>query len=268
MIPFRVPNAVPLRRRGYSVPAFSPLDIPGLQAWYDFSDPTKLFTDAGTTPVSGDGDLIYQCNDKSGNSNHITQTTEGDRPAYKVNIQGGLSVARFDTTSDSMYRNVLLSGTSAFTVVCVVKPTGITNGDCIIGNGSHSAAGKNLLTTGEIAARYFTYLRVFGTAASTVAFNIIVWKLPASSTSNDTVAYLNGGSALAESSVSDGAINIDATGKFVLNNYWDGTGLSTAWAGGDFGDVFVFNQNISVENLNLLGAYIGSKWTLTWNTAS
>lgn len=74
---------------------FKPTDISGCKLWYDFSDADTLFTDAGSTKVSSDGDAIYQVNDKSGNDNHAIQSTEGNRPLYKTNIKNSLSVAQF-----------------------------------------------------------------------------------------------------------------------------------------------------------------------------
>ena len=72
--------------------AWSPTDISGCLCWLDFSDADTMFTDAGTTKVSTDGDLVYQINDKSGNSKNAVQTTEAKRYAYKVNIKNSLSV--------------------------------------------------------------------------------------------------------------------------------------------------------------------------------
>lgn len=77
----------------------SPLDLPGLLAWWDFTDPAVLFTDAGTTPVASDGDLIYQANDKSGNGYHLTQPTSGKRPVHKEAQTNGRAVARFDAAN-------------------------------------------------------------------------------------------------------------------------------------------------------------------------
>ena len=73
-----------------------PTDITGCLLWYDFSDADTLFTDAGSTKVSSDGDAIYQVNDKSGNSNHGTETNSVYRPLYKTNIKNGKSIARFN----------------------------------------------------------------------------------------------------------------------------------------------------------------------------
>lgn len=77
--------------------AWTPANISGLKLWIDFSDADTLFTDAGSTPVSSDGDAIYQANDKSGNGNHVLQATSAYRPSYKVNIKNSLSVSRYDT---------------------------------------------------------------------------------------------------------------------------------------------------------------------------
>jgi hypothetical protein len=57
------------------------LPVAGALAWY--KPETGLFTDAGTTPVASDGDLVYQWNDQSGNGYHLVQTTSGDRPIYR-----------------------------------------------------------------------------------------------------------------------------------------------------------------------------------------
>lgn len=83
-------------RGGSVTPPFSPTDITGLKLWIDFSDADTLFTDAGSTPVSSDGDAIYQANDKSGNGFHAVMATEADRPAYKTNVQNGKSVSRYN----------------------------------------------------------------------------------------------------------------------------------------------------------------------------
>ena len=84
------------------VGGFLPTDIAGCELWIDFSDASTLFTDAGSTPISSDGDLIYQANDKSGNGYNATQETEGARPLYKVGVKNGLSIAKFDGTDDRM----------------------------------------------------------------------------------------------------------------------------------------------------------------------
>lgn len=78
-------------RRVAVASAFSPLDIAGLHAWYDFSDADTMFTDAGSAKVQNDGDLIYQINDKSGNNRNAIQTGADYRLQYKVNIKNGRS---------------------------------------------------------------------------------------------------------------------------------------------------------------------------------
>lgn len=95
-----------------------PTSIAGLQLWLDFSDATTLFADAGTTPVSSDGDAIYQANDKSGNSRHATQSSINSRPLYKTGIHNGLSVAKMDGVNDYFVGDPF--NFSAMTLFCVV----------------------------------------------------------------------------------------------------------------------------------------------------
>ena len=77
-----------------------PTDITGCVLWFDFSDADYLFTDAGTTKVSNDGDLVYRAYDKSENGKYIENTTEANRPRFTLNYMNGLPVIWFaDTTA-------------------------------------------------------------------------------------------------------------------------------------------------------------------------
>jgi hypothetical protein len=69
--------------------------------WYDPSDLSTMWKDtAGTDPVTADGDLVARIDDKSGNGNHLTQATSGNRPTYKTS--GGLHWLEFNGTSQAM----------------------------------------------------------------------------------------------------------------------------------------------------------------------
>ena len=72
-------------------------------AWYDFTDETTMYTDAGSTNVSSDSDAIYRITNKSSASGGDRYTTyvqqpngSAFRPKYKINGQGGKSYANFN----------------------------------------------------------------------------------------------------------------------------------------------------------------------------
>lgn len=61
---------------------FTPADISGLLAWYDFTDATSLTLSSGR---------ISQANDLSGNGNHVVQATFGNMPDYDATGGGQMS---------------------------------------------------------------------------------------------------------------------------------------------------------------------------------
>ena len=70
-------------------------------AMYDPSDLSTLFQDdAGTTPVTADGQPVGLMLDLSGNGNHATQDTAASRPLYRTD--GTLHWLEFDGVDDFM----------------------------------------------------------------------------------------------------------------------------------------------------------------------
>lgn len=67
--------------------AFSPSVLFGAGeagGWYDTTEITSLFQDAGTTPVTSTGDPIGRIADLGPNGDDLNQTTVADKPAYKT----------------------------------------------------------------------------------------------------------------------------------------------------------------------------------------
>lgn len=63
--------------------AWSPAQLAGLIAWYR-SDSGLFTTAAGSTPAVNEGDPIGRWEDRSGNGNHLTQTTLSRRPSLTL----------------------------------------------------------------------------------------------------------------------------------------------------------------------------------------
>lgn len=80
---------------------YSTLPVSGAALWLDGADSSTLFTDAGVTPVSVAGDLVYQWSDKSGNNRHAIQTTSANRPTWvpPASGQNGFGAVGFNGTS-------------------------------------------------------------------------------------------------------------------------------------------------------------------------
>lgn len=75
-------------------------------AWFDPSDLTTLFQDdAGTVPVTTDGQAVALMRDKSGNAHHAAQTVAGSRPIFRTSA--GLSWLQFDGIDDFMVTNAI-----------------------------------------------------------------------------------------------------------------------------------------------------------------
>lgn len=111
---------------------FDPRSLANLEAWWDFSDSSTLFSDdAATTLTAADGQIAV-CKDKSGLGRDLTQTTANNRPLRKLSFQGGRDAADFDGSNDTLK---VASSTAIFkflhsadsTVLFTFKPGVVAN---------------------------------------------------------------------------------------------------------------------------------------------
>lgn len=112
----------------------SPLALPGLQIWLDGSDPATMFQDAaGTTPVASENDPVGRWVDKSAAGHVFDNSTSGQKPVYRPNIQGGKSVVRFDGIDDRLTNAVstatLVKNVASASVVMAVSNVAMNSAD-------------------------------------------------------------------------------------------------------------------------------------------
>lgn len=215
-------------------------------AWLDFSDPSTLYTDAGITNVSADGDLIYRAADKSGNGHHYNQGSSSLRPAYKTGIQNGLSAALFnaDRLVATGYGAILAD------VYLVIKPSTVSDQYGIIGVGN--SAYRGLVLFGFGYARYD--IGNLGYTANGIA------------TTNTTLVEYNQHLSSGE----DGAIRVNGVDKRVgvrsntlsVDDGYLGTGVTDKWFYGYVMEVVVCNTNLSSADRALLENYLNTKWSI------
>lgn len=147
------PKSILLGMAGSSAaPTKTPDQITGLTGWWDASDATTLFSDAGTTPVIANG-TVYRMTDKSGGAGnrYMEQSTAGNQAAYKLNIQNSKSALLMDA-DDAMGTiaiNNFMTGTIGYFFI-VIKPTLLSDTKYLLGDGTYtriyrSATGTSLL---------------------------------------------------------------------------------------------------------------------------
>jgi hypothetical protein len=92
---------------------YASLPVNGAILWLDASKHSSLFTDAGSTNVKNNGDLVYQWNDLSGANNHATQSTSGSRPTWSppASGQNGLGAIRFNRADSQWMMDQMASVT-------------------------------------------------------------------------------------------------------------------------------------------------------------
>lgn len=237
---------------GQTISAFTPASISGLDWW--------LYADT----ISGsDGDPVSSWTDQSGGGNNYSQSTAGSKPTLQTNEYNGHSAVRF-ATDDKMTGAFTFPATTN-TLVAVATPTSSGTSylfGCNTSNGNPAFISGFNPGTGVKAFEYFNTNSERATfAASASGLHILI--VTRTDDSGNAVGYFDGGSAVfsvAVSTVEDwrnhlitelGA-NASATGDNFFN--------------GDIVELIHYPSIVSKANLNLLGAYLGTRYNITWTT--
>ena len=244
--------------------AWSPADITGCVLWLDFGDADTMFTDAGSTKVSTDGDSIYQINDKSGNSNHSVQTDSSMRPLYKTSIQNSKSAGLFDGSNDRMRtsNNVELQ---YFTIFAVFNRTGGNSNGGPIGMDKNTFAGNAYrlfqfrINTSTNNAELIGFNTAGGAFTDSQAITQANISLATGVRSSSSVQiYVNG--------ASDGATSATGTDNTVTDYFSIGKSYQYTGTiqhlGGYICEIVVYNSALSSENLTTVTNYLNTKWAI------
>ena len=118
----------------------------GTVGYYDMSDITTLWTDAGmTTQVTTPGDNVRAISDKSGNGNHLVNI-DGSTMTYQSS--GGLSWIEYTNTDLRSDEVTALNNIGNVTIVAGLEVTGVVN-QCM-------SPALTVSSTGQSADPYFT----------------------------------------------------------------------------------------------------------------
>ena len=233
--------------------------------WLDAADNTTVFSDAGTTQAVAGTSTVQQWSDKSGNGQHVSQATTGNRPAYAANAINSKPVIRLSNSTNTNLRKIthtLPTGSSPWTYVLVCK--GRTANTEIFGWGSNSGSGSragiyfyNLALSLESANPIHAGAN-FPTDAAVAAGSFT------GGTISNYLQWVNGSSdalALIGSNITMAITNTElAIGAI--------PGAQTLSPSIDVGEIIIVAGAPSTDTRQRVEGYLAHKWDLTANLPS
>ena len=240
----------------------SPLSIPGLISWHDFSSASFLATATnGTGAVSNSSPIAYIA-DRSGNGWHATQSTANNRPTWSSSAINSLGAGSFNGSSNSLATtgNYPLSGDTPFTVVCVsTRTSGV---QWSVANAGNTQVAYFADGFASVSSFSFSNPAVSGRFTPSSVTTPVITSVTVGGSGLQNCYFRRNGSLQAVTQLPQlGLRNFDATG-LVLR-----LGLvplaSPAYHLGLLGECAVYGRAISLADLTALERLIGARWGIT-----
>lgn len=215
---------------------FSPSDIAGMKLW--------LKADA---IVGADNDVLASWTDSGPDGVTVSQSTESKRPVLKTGIIGGKPVVRFDNTDDQFDTNMTLAQPMTVFAVFAVNETGTWG---------PFGGGGGIFLYGE------TLSQPIMLASGGVGMNVggaIIQSTPY------VFACRFNGTVNSKGNRSDSGTT--STGNAGTGGWVSGTtriGSTNDRFGCDLAELVVYNSALSGANVDLVGGYLATKYSLTW----
>ena len=226
---------------------FTPQQLPDLLAWYKADAITGLTN----------GAAVASWTDSSGFGRHVTQATSGNQPTYQTGVLNSLPVVRFDGASDYLQvtSSLALGPRTAF---CVAK-TDATSTSYGIFDGITGSDAMRLMSASTL---YYSMTGSVGSAVSSLGTPAVTpsttWKIFACVFDDTGTLRVNGG---AGHSTTVGEVAVDG---ITLGQ----SGFLNAPLDGDIAEFLLYDYALSVAEINAIGAYLGTKYGITWTTAT
>lgn len=228
--------------------SFSPSQISGLAAWYK-ADGTLWQDSARTVPATANNDPVGAWDDASGNGNHALQATAGNRPLLSSSFLNGKPGIAFDGSNDMLKRTGVVGGPLAQPVTFFF-------------------AGKNASTAVQQMVAFAGLAFYVGNSSTwRIGGSLEVLWGPADTNNRVFAAVFNGASSklwVAGGSAASGNVG---TGTVVDVNLGSGSAPSE-WSSTTMAEVLLYTGALSLANINLVGAYLGTKYGISWATAT
>jgi hypothetical protein len=234
-----------------------PQSMPGLTAWYDFSDANYL------TLVST---AISQVLDKSGNGNNSdVQSTGTKRPTLTAAALNGLSVATFDdgdtliaTAATSLFA-IAGGASTVFSVAKRQSEDAVNDQIYMLGEGtSQRNAMRFESTAGSI--RYLSRTADAGGLTSTGHTNTNYQIIMGRRSGTTQALAVNGG---AEATNENGQDEPDISRLYIGSR-----GDIDAFLTGGIAELLFYNRSLSAAERNIVGLYLANKWGLYYPGAA
>ena len=214
---------------------------PTLKVWLDADDSSTITKD-GSNKVS-------QWNDKSGQGNHVSQSTAGSQPLWVDSAQNSKPLIRFDGSDDSLFRNTYTGGaiTQPATVFAVLKM-----GDTYYKMQMDSKDGSNRFAIASGNSSAITFVMYGGAELETLNHYTNMRQY--------TLTY-NGASSVARQSktayMSGNAGTMSMIG-LILGDDWNGSSNSEC----DWCELLIYEGTVADSVRDSIEDYLATKWGL------
>jgi hypothetical protein len=218
-------------------------------AWYDASDADTI------TEATG----VSQWDDKSGNTNHLTQGTGANQPATGTRNINGLNVLDFDGTNDTLYNSgSVFSGNGDLMVVGVfISESNAQEYAVHIGDLSSFGSIALDFNNGTYYTRFTGGYEQYGSHTTGSAV-ITAFSSPSGGDIDDTALYENGAESSSVGS-SSGTSSKNIQAGFTLGSYNNGT---STFFDGVIGEIIAI-ADVTTATRQKIEGYLAHKWGLS-----
>jgi hypothetical protein len=234
--------------------------ITGTAIWFDAADTSTILDAEGDNAASGAAfsGSVATWLDKSGNGNHVTNGTAGERPVYGVNTLNGNGLITFDGVNDRLLNGGVSIPGNDITMFIVFNRTTAAGRDAVFELGGGASRNAFFINNAGGLISYYSNSTFYNLPNAYNAGDYTMVSMTHIGTSlnvwRDAGASITGGTALARAGT---------TGLYVGDDSSSGDQLQ-----GNIAEIIVYDYILNAEERHYIENYLGAKWGLAITNAS